>query len=181
MNCWKSINLVKEFGYYRLLFISFLIGLFAFILLYVPVSISHHASHVKESGFLVFIVALLLLPAIHSLTHIFPLIIMNKQVKIVCKVKNRLLPVFSYYTKYLLTKRTSLFVALAPTLFITIPGIAASCFYVDYYVYILLFTAAHIGFSFLDILYVANIVKAPKRAYIEYGDNGFDILLKASH
>lgn len=181
MNCWKSINLVKEFGYHRLLFVSFLVSLLAFIVLFVPVSISHHGSHVKESGLLIFIAALLLLPAAHSLAHIFPLIIMNKQVKVVCKMKNRFLPVFNYYTKYLLTKRTSLFVALAPTLFITIPGILVSCFYADYYVYILLFTAVHIGASFLDILYVFHIIKAPKKAYIEYANTGFDILLKASH
>jgi hypothetical protein len=181
MNCWKSINLIKEFGHYRLLFISFLVGLFAFILLYVPISISHHASHVNESGFVIFIIALLLLPAFHSLTHIFSLIIMNKQVKIVCNVRNRFLPVFNYYTKYLLTKRASLFVALAPTLFITIPGIAISCFYAEYYVYTLLFTAVHIGLSFMDILYIAYIMRAHKKAYIEYGTKGFDILLKVSH
>lgn len=178
MNCWKSINLVKEFGYNRLLLVSFLIGLLAFIVLFVPVSIAHSGEHVKQSGILPFVVSLVLLPTIHSLTHILPLIIMNKRIKVVYKTKTWLLPVFNYYTKYHLTKKASLFVTLAPTFLITIPAITASWVFAGYYVYILLFTAVHIGISFLDILYASYIIKAPRSAYIENSNDGFDILLK---
>lgn len=179
MNCWKSVNLVKEFGYNRLFLVSFLIGLLTFIILYVPISIIHGASHVKETGFLPFIIALLFLPTLHSLTHILPLIIMNKRVKIFYKTNRWIVPVFRYKTKYHLTKTASLIVALAPTIFITIPAMTASYILKDYYVYFLLFTATHIGISFLDLLYVRHIIKAPKRAFIDNRNDEFDILIKA--
>lgn len=179
MNCWKSINLVKEFGYNRLLIVSFLVGLLAFIVLFVPISITHGTNHVNQSGLLPFALSILFLPTVHSLTHILPLIIMKKRIKVLYKTKSWIIPVFNYYTKYHLTKKASLLVTIAPTLLITIPAIVASWVYADYYVYILLFTAVHIGISFLDILYVSYIIKAPKRAYIENSNNGFDILIKA--
>lgn len=179
MNCWKSVNIAKEFGYNRIFLISFLIGLLTFIILYVPISILHGASQVKESGFLPFAMALLLLPTIHSLTHILPLIMMNKRIKIICKKKRWITPVFNYNTRYHLTKKTSLIVALAPTIFITVPGIVASYIFKDFYVYFLLFTAVHIGISFMDILYVSHILKAPKKAFIENRNDEFDILIKA--
>src|SRR5699024_12097165 len=96
------------------------------------------------------------------------------------KTKNKKLPIFTYYTKSQLTKKVSLMVALAPTILITIPGIAASYMVAEFYVYILLFTSVHIGISFIDFLYVVHIAKAPKKSFIENDRNGFDILIKAS-
>src|SRR5699024_4312869 len=133
MNCWKSVNITKEFGLSRLYLVSFLTGLLAFIFLYVSFSILQGDIHVHESG-------------------IVPLIMMNKSVKFIYKTKNKKLPVFTYYTKSQLTKKVSLMVALAPTILITIPGIAASYMVADFYVYILLFTSVHIGISFIDFL-----------------------------
>lgn len=180
MNCWKSVNITKEFGLSRLYLVSFLTGLLAFIFLYVPFSILQGDIHVNESGIVPFILGLVLLPTIHSFMHILPLIMMNKSVKFIYKTKNKKLPVFTYYTKSQLTKKVSLMVALAPTILITIPGIAASYMVADFYVYILLFTSVHIGISFIDFLYVVHIAKAPKKSFIENDRNGFDILIKAS-
>ncbi|PAV29300.1 hypothetical protein CIL05_12965 [Virgibacillus profundi] len=179
MNCWKSINFNKEFGHNRIKLVSFLIGLLAFIFLYVPISIAQQSNNVNEAGFLPLMIALLLLPSFHSFMHILPLIIMNKRVKVFYQTKIKFLPVFNYYTKNHLTKKVSLIVALAPTFLITIPGIAASYIYADFYFYLLLFTSIHIGISFIDFLYAIHIIKAPKKAFIENRNNGIDILLKA--
>ncbi|MBT2218216.1 DUF3267 domain-containing protein [Virgibacillus dakarensis] len=179
MNCWKSINFKKEFGLTRIYTISFLISLLTFIFLYVPLSIIHGTTSVNESGIILFGIAFILLPAIHSFMHILPLIMTNKRAKTSDKAKKVMLPNLMYYPKSYLSKQLSLMVALAPTLFITIPGIVASYLFVDYYVYILLFTAFHIGISFSDFLYVIHITKAPKKALIENENDGFTILVKA--
>lgn len=180
MNCWKSINLTKEFGLNRLYIISLLTGLLAFIFLYVPFSILHGDIHVNESGIVPLIIGLIMLPTIHSFMHILPLIMMNKRVKLIYKTKNKALPLFTYHTKAHVTKKASLVVALAPTALITVPGMVASYFFSGFYVYILLFISVHIGISFVDFLYVVYISKAPKRSFIENDNNGFDILIKAS-
>lgn len=181
MNCWKSINLTKEFGTNRINIVSFLIGLLSFIFLYVPISIIQGSTHVNDIGLFPLLVALIVLPTIHSFMHILPLFFMNKRLKIINKRKKTILPVFTYYTKLHLTKKVSLLVAITPTIFVTVPGIVASYIFKDYSVYILLFTAAHIGISFIDYLYMIHIIKAPKEAYIENSADGFDILIKAPH
>ncbi|WP_284139497.1 DUF3267 domain-containing protein [Virgibacillus sp. LDC-1] len=181
MNCWKSINFNKEFGMKRLYFMSFLIGLIAFILLYVPASIAHDGHHAKESGMFAFMVALVMLPSLHSFMHVIPILAINKRARLKYKTRSKLFPIFTYYTDSHLTKKVSLIVALAPTFFITMPGIFASYIFPNYYAYILLFTCTNIGISFVDFLYVSHIIRAPKKSFIESGNDGFDILLEANN
>lgn len=179
MNCWKSININKEFGLNRLYLLSFLIGLGAFIFLYLPFSIIHGTTEINDLGIIPLIIALLCLPTIHSLMHILPLIMMNKRAKLIFMRKNKLFPIINYYTKKHLTKKASIVVALAPTMLLTIPGLMASFLYADYYVYFLIFTAIHIGITLTDFLYVINISKAPKHSYIESTNDEISILVKA--
>lgn len=177
MNCYKSINITKEIGQNRLFIISMLIGTLSFIVLYVPYSL-HHASHLKQTGLLPFIIALSLLPSIHVCMNILPLIIMKKRIKVYYKRKYIFFPAFYYYTASHLTKKAALSAAIAPTLFITIPGLIASFLFPDFFVYILFLTCIHMGFSFIDFLVIRHIMKAPKRALFQNVNDGFDILLK---
>lgn len=181
MNCWKSINFSKEFGVNRLYFLSFLIGLLSFVFLFVPFSSIHATTDVNEFGIVPFLGFLVLLPTIHSFIHILPLIIMNKRTKLYFNLKKSIIPTFKYHPKTFLTKSTSLMMACAPTLFITLPGIYASLLFADYYVYILLLTAIHIGASFTDYLYIHHIAKAPKHSFIENENEGFAILTRAKN
>lgn len=176
MNCWKSINIAKEFGPNRLVLISIIIGILSFILLFVPISLLHGTNIVNESGILPFIIALLLLPILHAFMIMLPLITMKKQIKIYFKFKVKCFP--SFHTEAHLSKLESLIVSLAPTFFITLPGLVASLLFADFYVYILLFTCIHIGITFTDFLHVLHIIKAPRRAYIQNDHDGLDILLK---
>lgn len=176
MNCWKSINVTKQYGLHRLYFISFLTGLLSFIILYVPVSILHGTHAVKEIGMVGFIAAILLLPMMHAVMHILPLILVKKRINPKkYSMRSLLLPSLAY-TQHFMSKRMSIAIASAPTLFITIPGLIASCLFVEYDVYILLFTSAHIGFSYIDFLFIAHIYKAPKKSFVENGIHNFDIL-----
>ncbi|WP_087973353.1 DUF3267 domain-containing protein [Oceanobacillus rekensis] len=176
MNCWKSINIAKEFGQHRLLLISLIIGVLSFIFLFVPISLLHGTTTVNESGILPFMIALLLLPFLHSFVNMLSLITMQKQTKIYFKSKVKCFP--SFHTEAHLSKLESLMVSLAPTLFITLPGLIASLVVADFYVYILLFTCIHIGITFIDFLHVLHIIKAPRRAYIQNAHDGLDILVK---
>ncbi|API91086.1 MULTISPECIES: DUF3267 domain-containing protein [Virgibacillus] len=181
MNCWKSINLAKDFGRNRLLLMSSLITLFSFILLYVSITIAQGSTaEVSEAGIIPFLLLLLLLPTIHSSMHILPLILMNRRMKIIFKLKNGCFPVFYYYTKYHLTKKAYFIVALAPTILLTIPGVVASYYFNNYSVYILLLTSANIGIAFIDLLYISYLWKAPKQSVIESSEdgNGLDILIQ---
>ncbi|GAB4073908.1 DUF3267 domain-containing protein [Barrientosiimonas marina] len=177
MNCWKIINLDKKFGMNRLHSQSLLIGLLTFIFLYIPLSVKHGTANLNESGIIPFILAILFLPAMHTFVHMLPLMILNKRTRLIYKRNMIFFPVTNYYTKKYLTKKASLLATAAPTLLITIPGILGSWLFSTYYVYFLIFTAAHIALSFKDILYMAYISKSPKHAYIENSSDEIVILV----
>ncbi|RKQ31274.1 DUF3267 domain-containing protein [Oceanobacillus halophilus] len=179
MNCWKSIKLKKEFGHNRTLLISTLLGLLIFIVLYVPFSIYHGTNRSHDSGMIVFIIAMSFLPTLHSFVHILPLIMMKKRVKIAYKLKMKIFPIFTYYTKTHVTKKVSLIVLIAPTVMITLPGIISTYLFGEWYLYLLLFTCTHIGVTFIDFWYMSQIIKAPKKAFIQNDNDGYDILVKA--
>lgn len=178
MNCWKSVHLEKEFGLSYLRAMSFIISITAFIFSYLILSIYHGSHYVKETGVFIFLAAILLLPFLHILTHILPLILLKKPVKFTFYKKNRLVPVCTYYTRTYLTKKVSILVALSPTFLVTLPLIGLSFYFVDYYVYILLIVSLHLGMSFTDFLYVRQLANAPSKALVDNGVGQFDVLLK---
>ncbi|RDW19889.1 DUF3267 domain-containing protein [Oceanobacillus chungangensis] len=180
MNCWKSVSSTKEFGHNRLFLTSSLVGILTFILLYVPYSIIHEVNYVDESGTIPFIIAICLLPFLHTSMHILPLIMMKKRVIITfSQMKFTGLPI-NYHVKTHLTKKAAIIVALSPTILITFPGFIMSYYFKEYFVYILLVTCIHIGISFIDFWYIKQMIQAPKTAYIEKGQDGVDILLEVN-
>jgi len=181
MNCWKTIHLEKEFGLSYLRGMSLLTSLATFILLYLLLSIYHGSHHVEESGIFIFFASLICLPFLHVLTHVLPLVLLKKPIKFTLYKENRLLPMYTYYTCTHLTKKVSILVALSPTVLITIPSIMFSFYFIDYYVYILLFVSFHFGISFVDYIYISQIIKAPREAVVEDGIRQFDVLLKETN
>ncbi|GAA0438338.1 hypothetical protein GCM10008983_14080 [Lentibacillus halophilus] len=179
MNCVRIVNLNKQYGWNRLYLQSFLTGLLAFVIMYVPVSIKHDMSAMDEFGIFPLLLAVLFMPFLHVFMHMLPLIMMNKQAKLIYKQNMLLFSNINYYTKKYVSKNVSLLAALAPTLLITIPGMIAAYSFSDYYVYFLIFTSIHIGMTFTDFLYILYIAKAPKEAYIENSNNEIAILIKS--
>ncbi|WP_249870176.1 DUF3267 domain-containing protein [Oceanobacillus saliphilus] len=180
MNCWKSINITKEIGQTRLVLISSIIGILSFLLLYVPISLFHGTTQINDAGILPLLIGLIMLPSLHSFMNILPLFFMRKRIKIYFTSKVKWYPTFHYYTKTHLSKTESLLVGFAPTLLITIPGLAASFIFTDFYGYILIFTCIHIGITVIDFLFLQHVIKAPKKAFIQNVHDGFDILLKGN-
>ncbi|RYG72859.1 DUF3267 domain-containing protein [Lentibacillus lipolyticus] len=180
MNCLKIINLNKQYGLNRLYLQSFLTGLLAFVFLYVPISIKHGMADLDESGIFPLLTAILFMPFIHVFMHMLPLIMINKQARLIYKQNTIFFSNINYYTKKYVSKKASLLAAVSPTLLITVPGVMAAYFFSDYYVYFLIFTSIHIGMTFTDFLYILYISKAPKGAYIENSNNEIAILVKSS-
>lgn len=177
MNCWKTINLNREFGLSRICLLSLLLGMLSFIFLYLFFSMIHQTSSVKDHGLIPLIAGLILLPTIHKLTHILPLILANKRIKFKWQLNAGIFPNFTFHTKTKMSKNTSLFVLLAPTTLISAPGLITSYILVDYYVYFLLFVSVNIAFSFTDFLYMKQLLRAPKKCLVESEKDSFDILI----
>ncbi|MFD1017754.1 DUF3267 domain-containing protein [Thalassobacillus hwangdonensis] len=178
MNCWKTVNIDKDFGLNRIYLISFLTGLLSFLMLYIPYSIFHGAHDVKDHGFLPLVVILFFLPILHRMMHLLPLILTYKKVKVKWKFKRRLYPTFHYRCHSKLSKRTSILMALAPTLFITLPSLSMGYVFPNYFAYFVLFASVNIGLSFPDFLYINHFMRAPKQCIIENAKDGYDILIQ---
>ncbi|MBC5636623.1 DUF3267 domain-containing protein [Ornithinibacillus sp. BX22] len=179
MNCWKSVNLNKQYGMRWINLISCFTSLITFIILYVPFSMLHQGNSVSDSGIFLFVLAIILLPTLHSLLHILPLIMINRKMKLIINRK-RGLPIFTFYADARIKKYAYILSALTPTIVLTFPGIIASLLFPSIYVYFLLFTSINVGMSFLDFLSIKHIIKAPRQSFVEKDDQGFDILLKAN-
>ncbi|MBM7571448.1 DUF3267 domain-containing protein [Aquibacillus albus] len=178
MNCWKTINVNREFGINRIYVVSFLIGLLSFIFLYLPFSIIHQSHELKDHGVFPLLLGLVLLPLVHNLMHILPLILINRRMKIKWHIKYKIFLIISSLPKSKMSKQTTLFSLLAPTLFLTVPGLITSYLFTDYYAYFLIFTAFNIGLSFTDFLCASKLIKAPKKCIVENFNDGFDILVR---
>ncbi|KGX85273.1 DUF3267 domain-containing protein [Pontibacillus litoralis] len=178
LSCWKSFNINKEFGSNRLYLMSLLLGILSFILLYIPVSIYHQNHQLVDYGLIPLVITLFLLPMLHKLMHIVPLVFVNKRVRIRWKIKYWGGPTFTYMPYQPLSKKTSIFTALGPTLLLTIPGLISSFVFPSFHAYIVLLTSVNIAFSLSDFICVRQFLIAPKQCIIENGRDSYDILIR---
>lgn len=177
MNCWKTVNVTREVGTNRINLISFLLGLLSFIVLFLPFSIIHQSNNMKDHGIFPLLIGLALLPIAHKLMHILPLILTNKRLKLKWHFIKGLIPICTLLTQTKTSKQITIFFLLAPTIFLTVPGLIASYLFPNYFAYCLIFTAFNIGLSYTDFLYAIRLIKAPKKCIVENAKDGYDILV----
>ncbi|UOR13210.1 DUF3267 domain-containing protein [Halobacillus amylolyticus] len=178
MNCWKTVDINKEFGPNRINLLSLLTGLMSFLIIYLPFSIIHGTHELKDHGFVPLMMILFLLPAMHRLMHILPLVLLYKRVRVTFKFRKRFTPTFTYQCTSKLSKQTSIIMALAPTFLITMPALMMSFIFPGYFAYLVLFAAVNIGLSFSDFLYLNQFARAPRRCVISNSKSGYDILIQ---
>lgn len=178
MNCWKTINLSREYGTNRIYLVSLFTGVLSFVVLYLAFSMVHGSGVFKDHGLLPLLIGIIAIPACHKLAHTLSLMFIKKRIKVSQKRRLGFIPTLSFATKAKMSKPASLFILLAPSFFLTLPGIAASYFFAEYYVYFLIFTAINIGYSSTDFLYIYQMLKAPRRCVIENAKDGYDILVQ---
>lgn len=179
MICWKSINIDRHYGTKWVNLISTFITIITFIILNVPFSIMHQGNNITDKGIVYLLLAIILLPSLHSFMHILPLIIQNRRINLIVNRK-KALPIYTFYTDAHISKNAFLLSTITPTLTITIPGLILAFLFPGLYVYFLIVTSINIGMSFLDFVTIRHLLKAPKHAVIEKDNEGFDILLKAN-
>ncbi|SES98834.1 Putative zincin peptidase [Salinibacillus kushneri] len=180
-NCWKTVNVTREFGQSRLYLMSSFLAFFTFILLFLPYSIYHQNIVIKDHGFIPLLIILMTLPTVHQMAHVIPLILCYKRTKINWDLAFKCIPILRVRPRSSLSKKPSIFMWFGPTLFLTVPGLITGAVLGNYYPYILLFVALNIGMSFKDFFYIKQFLKAPKKCKIEDAKDGYDILIQKKH
>ncbi|WP_234978427.1 DUF3267 domain-containing protein [Bacillus tuaregi] len=177
MNCWKEINLTKQYGTQRVCILSIITMLFTFILLYVPANYLFVPSTLEDNYFLFLIAALWLMYPIHKIIHFFSLVHLKNKIKKTFKIKYLVMPVIQIQIIEPISKWQYILTLILP--FILINGfLFTACWIFNNYVhYFTILLAFHIGLCVSDFIYIKNVLKAPNRAYIEENENGFEILV----
>ncbi len=177
MNCWKTINLSRDLGNQRLMVVSLLVMLAAFIMIYVPLSIIYESIQLNDDYLFLFIICLFLIIPIHLICHALPTWLTGQRIKIKVSFKSIIYPILNIEYNHSLSRNLKIVSFLAPTLLITCPLIFYSIFYPQFMHYLSIGAAMNIGLSVTDIIYLMILIKAPKKSIVEHTKHSFDILI----
>ncbi|MDZ5470202.1 DUF3267 domain-containing protein [Bacillus sp. 31A1R] len=178
MNCWKTINFSKQYGTERLFVLSSLTTLFAFILLYVPVTyLIIPKNFFYDNHFVFFLIGLFLLYPLHKILHFLPVAHLGKIVKKQFEFRLFIFPIINIKVCEPISKNLFIFALLMP--FIIINAVLIStCFLLPHYAhYFTILIAFHTGLCVSDFICFKNILTAPRHSFIEENDEGFEILI----
>lgn len=179
VNCWKTIDISRDYGSQRIIIISVISMLLSFIILYLPLSILFPKAYLHDDGILLLILSLIFTPTIHKLFHILPLVLFRIKIKLDMK-RYFVFPNVTYSICQTVGKKLSILSLVAPTVLITLPSILLCFIYPSYMHYFSIVAAFNIGLSLIDYIYLFMCLKAPRKCFIENYEGGFDILIRES-
>ncbi len=178
MNCWKAINIHKQYGTKRVFILSSITMLFAFIFLFVPATYVFVPRTFYDNHLLLFLTCFWLIFLIHKFFHLLPFIHLGKKVKKSFKMKYRIFPLIQIRVNEPISKWLFLLSLILP-FFIINTLLFIFCYFFSHYVhYIIILLAYHIGICVSDFICIKNVLTAPTQSYIEETDDGFDILIR---
>lgn len=178
MNCWKSININKDYGLQRLIILSFLISLCYFIIFYVTLSLLFPTVHYNGISFSYLVLSMLLVFPIHKFLHCLPVWLMGRKAYLQLRFENYMFPMI--YCKYpsVLPKAVSLVATIAPTVLITSGSIIGCLLFPTYIPLFSIFSSLNIALGITDAIYIIHLWNAPRSAFLEDNHFSFHILTK---
>nr|WP_295971170.1 DUF3267 domain-containing protein [uncultured Bacillus sp.] len=178
MNCWKAINIQKQYGTKRVFILSSLTMLLTFIFLFVPATYVFVPRAFNDNYIVHFLIVIWLMFFLHKFFHLLPLLHLGKKVKKTFMMKYGIFPHLNIRVHEPIPKWLFLLSLLTPFIMIN-TLLFICCNFFSYYVhYFVILLAYHIGISVSDFICIKNVLSAPNQAYIEETEDGFDILLK---
>ncbi|MBD1380712.1 DUF3267 domain-containing protein [Metabacillus arenae] len=180
MNCWKTINLSKDFGFQRLLLISLITMISAFISFYVPLNFIHSNVQLQEDHFLLFMCFIFITFIVHKLLHFIVLIACGQKVSL--KMEMLLFyPQLRIRACHSISKNLMLLSLVTPFVILTPIFLWASVYFPQYYHYFAMLAAFHTGCCVPDFIYIRQLVFAPKYSLVEEDKDDFEILIQNKH
>lgn len=179
LHCWKTINVKKQYGSDRVFLLSSLFVIAVFSFAYVLIGIINDATK-SDDYFWIFLLSFISIYPLHKLFHFIPLIRCRDKVKFL-KDKQYFLPIISMRVIEPINKQRFIFSLLSPFIFLNIALFTAAVFIPVFAHYFTILLAYHCGICLIDLIYVKNLSKSPKRALIEETDAGYEILVAQAH
>ncbi|MFB4163740.1 DUF3267 domain-containing protein [Alteribacillus sp. JSM 102045] len=178
MNCWKSINLRKEYNPFRLMLFSLSFMVFTFIFSFLGFSLYYKNITYAELSMLNTFGFLLLLYPIHTLLHLIPLWFVGVRIQTNVKNKQKKIPALMMKFTKPVGRNFYICAMLFPTLFISLVSLIGAITFPPYMYYFLLVFSFNTGLAVYDFIYIKQLLGAPRQCLVEQNKNGMDILLK---
>ncbi|WP_298473819.1 DUF3267 domain-containing protein [uncultured Psychrobacillus sp.] len=180
MHCWKTINVKKQYGMERLFFLSSILVMSVFSIVY-ALQGTINDSHKSDDFFWLFAIGMIMVYPLHKLFHFLPLFTIRDHIKVTINRRYGFLPIVSIKVCEPINKYQFIFSLLSPFIFINaaiLIGALAAPHFAHYFIMLL---AYHCGMCLIDLIYVKNLSKSPRSAFVEETDAGYQILIVASH
>ncbi len=176
LHCWKTINVKKQYGFDRIFMLSSLLVLAVFSFFYVMLEIIHD-NPLSDERFMVFLISFILLYPTHKAIHFIPLIRYRNRIRFSLKTQFGFMPILAIRIKEPVPKALFLFALLAPFFIINSLLIAGAFIFPEFGHYFTMLLAYHCGLCLIDLLYIKNLARSPKKALIEETETGYEILI----
>lgn len=176
MHCWKTINIKTEYGSTWLTIVT--IAIFVIIFSFSFTLFSRiHPSFYQDDFLWVLILGMLALYPVHKLTHYFSLFGYRKSVKLRIRMDYIFIPIIQMRIKKEIPKNRYIFTLLAPVVTINVGLLLLIVAFPQLTHFLCLLLSYHCSICLIDILYVKNLIAAPKNAVIEETPKGYEILV----
>ncbi len=180
VHCWKTINLKKQYGFDRIFMLSSLFVVAVFTFFYMMFKISNDIK-LSDDRFFMFLGSFALIYPLHKLLHFLPIMTYRDRLRWSVKKQMGFLPVLSLRIKEPIPKARFLFALLSPFIFINGVFISGAFAFPEFGHYFAMLLAYHCGLCLIDLLYIKNLLKSPKKALIEETDTGYEILVPPTY
>lgn len=176
MHCWKTINIKKEYGSTWLSIMSISLFITIFSLSFLAFGLLHPTFY-RDDYFWLFTLSVLLLYPIHKIIHYYSLFEYRKSVKLRMRIDHKFIPIIRLRIKTIIPKKRYIFTLLAPFIIINALLIVVAITFAQYAHYACLLLGYHCSICLIDILFVKNLILAPKDSVIEETPKGCEILI----
>ncbi|TFD97662.1 DUF3267 domain-containing protein [Jeotgalibacillus sp. R-1-5s-1] len=176
MHCWKSINVKKQYGFYRIFMLSTILVLTVFSILHVSIQLM--VSHpLKDNHFIWFTLGFLLVYPLHKIFHTIPLAGFMNLINLKTRFHFYFVPIMSVRVNKPIPKIYFIMALIFPFVILNSIFLYAAVSFPGYAHYFTILTAYHCGICLVDFLYAKCLFKSPRGAFIEEDDDGYEILI----
>lgn len=179
MNCWKTINVKKQYGFERIFLLSSIAVLAVFTVFHIIVGMFEGVSF-SDRLFPLFTAGLFLIYPVHKALHFIPLIRYRDHVDFSVKKLFNFVPVISLFVKEPVPKTNFTVSLLLPFVLLNTALLAGAYVFPAFSHYFSILLAFHCGLCLIDLIYVKHLHRSPKTCLVEETTNGYEILIPPS-
>ena len=171
MQCWKSINIDRQYGNQKIFFLSIMTMLVSFLAIFPFATLGYGATDFQDGHPLLFFGAIVLMYPLHKLLHGLPLVFVAKKLKLDFRH-------FAIKVNEPISKLLYLMALLTPFTVTSVLIFLFSAEFPEYFHYWSILFSINTGMSLTDFLKVKSVVASPFKSFIEESETGYEILVE---